>query len=254
MVTLDQRSACMTAAAGQAAAPVLPRHVAIIMDGNGRWATKRRLPRALGHREGAEAVRRTVSACSDRGIEVLTLFAFSAENWKRPQDEVTDLMGLLRLYLQQDVAQLHQAKVRIRFIGERGRLSRDVVGLIDGAESLTRDNPGMTLVIALNYGAQQEITSAARRIAQAVAAGRLTPEDITEDLIARHLYTADLPNPDLIIRTSGEQRLSNFLLWQAAYAEFFFADVLWPDFGESDLLAAFDAYSHRDRRFGSRDG
>lgn len=232
----------------------VPRHVAIIMDGNGRWAKRRHLPRALGHREGADAVRRTVAACADRGVEVLTLFAFSSENWKRPVDEVTDLMGLLRLYLQQEVADLHRNNIKVRFIGERSRLSADVIALIAHAETLTAANSGMILMIALNYGAQEEITQAARRIAQAAAAGSLRPEEITVSTIADHLYTAGMPDPDLIIRTSGEQRLSNFLLWQAAYAEFVFSDVLWPDFSEAHLDAALATYAGRDRRFGARDG
>jgi undecaprenyl diphosphate synthase len=245
----------MSAAAEPISAPVgMPRHVAIIMDGNGRWAKRRHLPRALGHREGAEAVRRTVSACADRGIEVLTLFAFSSENWKRPADEVTDLMGLLRLYLQQEVATLDRNNIRIRFIGERARLSPDVTQLISDAEVRTDSNSGMTLVIALNYGGQEEIAQAARRLAEQVAAGTLQPAAIDGPRLAAELYTAALPDPDLIIRTSGEQRLSNFLLWQAAYAEFIFSDVLWPDFSESDLEAALAAYAQRDRRFGARDG
>jgi undecaprenyl diphosphate synthase len=229
-----------------------PRHVAIIMDGNGRWAKKRFLPRALGHREGAEAVRRTVRAASELGIDYLTLYAFSSENWKRPADEIDDLMGLLRLYLRNEVRELNNSHVRIRFIGARDRLSDDVLKLIDDSEKLTAANTGLTLVIALNYGAQAEIVSAVQIIAGQVARGEISTDQIDEALIARHLFTVDIPDPDLIIRTSGEQRLSNFLLWQAAYAELIFIETLWPDFDRAALEHAITDYHNRDRRYGGR--
>ncbi len=229
-----------------------PRHVAIIMDGNGRWAKKRFLPRALGHREGAEAVRRTVKAAGEIGIGYLTLYAFSSENWKRPADEVDDLMGLLRLYLRNEVRELNDSHVRIRFIGSRERLSDDVLKLIDESEHLTAGNTGLTLVIALNYGAQAEIVSAVQHIAAQVARGELAAEAIDEAMITRHLFTSDMPDPDLIIRTSGEQRLSNFLLWQAAYSELVFVETLWPDFDRAALEAAIADYRNRERRYGGR--
>jgi undecaprenyl diphosphate synthase len=229
-----------------------PRHVAIIMDGNGRWAKKRFLPRALGHREGAEAVRRTVKAAGEMGIGYLTLYAFSSENWKRPADEVDDLMGLLQLYLRNEVRALHDSRVRIRFIGARARLSDDVLKLIDDSETLTAQNTGLTLVIALNYGAQAEIVQAVQQIAGQVARGELAIDAIDEALITGSLFTADMPNPDLIIRTSGEQRLSNFLLWQAAYAELVFVETLWPDFDRAALEGAIADYRNRERRYGGR--
>jgi undecaprenyl diphosphate synthase len=229
-----------------------PRHIAIIMDGNGRWAKKRFLPRALGHREGAEAVRRTVRAASELGVRYLTLYAFSSENWKRPADEVDDLMGLLRLYLRNEVRELNDSNVRIKFIGARARLSADVLALIDDSEAMTQANSGLTLVIALNYGAQAEIVSAVQIIAGQVARGALTVDAIDEALVTRHLFTVDMPDPDLIIRTSGEQRLSNFLLWQAAYAELVFVETLWPDFNRAALEAAIADYRNRERRYGGR--
>jgi undecaprenyl diphosphate synthase len=229
-----------------------PRHIAIIMDGNGRWAKKRFLPRALGHREGAEAVRRTVRAASELGVRYLTLYAFSSENWKRPADEVDDLMGLLRLYLRNEVRELNDSNVRIKFIGARARLSADVLALIDDSEAMTQANSGLTLVIALNYGAQAEIVSAVQIIAGQVARGALTVDAIDEALVTRHLFTVDMPDPDLIIRTSGEQRLSNFLLWQAAYAELVFVETLWPDFNRAALEAAIADYRNRERRYGCR--
>ncbi len=229
-----------------------PQHVAIIMDGNGRWAKKRFLPRALGHREGAEAVRRTVKAASELGIRYLTLYAFSSENWKRPADEVDDLMGLLRLYLRNEVRDLHESHVRIRFIGVRTRLSDDVLKLIDDSEKLTSTNTGLTLLIAINYGAQAEIVSAVQIIAAQVARGEVAVDAIDEAMITQHLFTADVPDPDLIIRTSGEQRLSNFLLWQAAYSELVFVETLWPDFDRAALEDAISDYQNRERRYGGR--
>jgi undecaprenyl diphosphate synthase len=239
-----------------AAAPPrpLPRHIAIIMDGNGRWAKARGLPRIAGHRRGAEAVRRTLEAANEIGIPYLTLFGFSSENWKRPLDEVDDLMGLLRHYLRGEIAELHKNGVRLRVIGEIGRLSADLVTLIANAEALTRDNSGSNLTIALSYGGRAEIVAAARAIAAKVAAGSLAVEAVDEDLIAGHLFTADLPDPDLLIRTSGEQRLSNFLLWQCAYAELVFTKTLWPDFGRSDLETAIADYCGRERRYGASVG
>jgi len=232
----------------------LPRHIAIIMDGNGRWARARGLPRIAGHRRGAEAVRRTLVAASELAIPYLTLFGFSSENWKRPLDEVDDLMGLLRHYLRGEIAELHRNGVCLRVIGEIGRLSPDLVTLIANAEALTHDNRGINLTIALSYGGRAEIVAATRAIAVKLAAGSLPVEAVDEDLIASHLFTADLPDPDLLIRTSGEQRISNFLLWQCAYAELVFTKTLWPDFERSDLEEAIAEYLGRDRRYGASVG
>jgi undecaprenyl diphosphate synthase len=231
-----------------------PRHIAIIMDGNGRWAQARGLPRIAGHRRGAEAVRRTLTAAGELGIPYLTLFGFSSENWKRPIAEVDDLMGLLRHYLRGEIAELHRNGVRLRVIGERGRLSADIVTLITNAEALTRDNAGVNLTIALSYGGRAEIIAAMRALAAKAAAGALRPEQIDEATVADHLFTADIPDPDLLIRTSGEQRISNFLLWQCAYAELVFTKTLWPDFGRADLEAAIADYGCRDRRYGASIG
>jgi undecaprenyl diphosphate synthase len=228
-----------------------PGHVAIIMDGNGRWAKARSLPRTAGHKKGVDAVRRTVEAARELGIGTLTIFSFSSENWRRPEEEVSDLMGLLRFYLRSEVAELHRAGVRLRVIGDRTRLSEDINRLIDNAEGLTHDNRVMTLVVALSYGSRLEIVHAARRLAEEVVAGRLSPETIDEDALSARLYTADIPDPDLIIRTSGEKRISNFLLWQAAYAELVFVDTLWPDFTKRDLEAAIEEFHRRERRFGA---
>lgn len=234
--------------------PPPPAHVAIIMDGNGRWAKARGLPRIAGHRRGAEAVRRTVTAAGEFGIAYLTLFGFSSENWKRPVDEVDDLMGLLRHYLRGEIAELHAKGVRVRVIGDRSRLAPDIVTLIDNAEGLTAGNRGLTLTIALSYGGRAEIALAARAIAEAVKAGRLAPEAVDEMVFARHLLTADMPDPDLVIRTSGEQRISNFLLWQTAYSELVFTETLWPDFGKPDLEKALRDYHGRERRYGASVG
>jgi undecaprenyl diphosphate synthase len=234
--------------------PPPPAHVAIIMDGNGRWAKSRGLPRIAGHRRGAEAVRRTVEAAGEFGIAYLTLFGFSSENWKRPVDEVDDLMGLLRHYIRAEIAELHARNVRVRIIGERRRLAPDIVTLIDKAEALTSGNGGLRLTIALSYGGRAEIAAAARAIAQAAAQGRLAPEQVDEAAFARHLLTAGMPDPDLLIRTSGEQRISNFLLWQTAYAELVFTSTLWPDFGKPDLEKALRDYHGRDRRYGASVG
>ena len=228
-----------------------PVHVAIIMDGNGRWAKARGLPRTAGHKKGVEAVRRTVEAARELGIGYLTIFSFSSENWRRPEEEVSDLMGLLRFYLRSEIAELHKAGIRLRVIGERARLSADIIRLIENAEELTAGNRTMTLVVALSYGARQEIVLTARRLAEEVKAGRLDPEDIDEAAFTGRLFTADIPDPDLMIRTSGEKRLSNFLLWQSAYAEFVFTDTLWPDFTKRDLEAAIEEFHRRERRFGA---
>jgi undecaprenyl diphosphate synthase len=227
-----------------------PRHVAIIMDGNGRWAAARGLPRVEGHRRGVEALRKTVRAARDLGISYLTIFSFSSENWTRPASEIRDLLGLLRRFIRNDLADLHKSNVRVRIIGERDDLDRDIRLMLEEAEDLTRNNDGLTLVVAFNYGARQEIARAARRLALEVAAGRLSADAITPDLLARQLDAPDLPDPDVIIRTSGEQRLSNFLLWQAAYSELVFVPINWPDFDRPALEAAIAEYHRRERRFG----
>jgi undecaprenyl diphosphate synthase len=235
-------------ARGESSAP--PRHVAIIMDGNGRWAAQRGLPRSEGHRRGVEALRRTVRAAGDLGLGILTIFSFSSENWSRPPAEIRDLMGLLRRFIRNDLVDLHQNNVRVRVIGERRHLDPEIERLLQEAEDLTRGNSGLLLVVAFNYGSRQEIARAARRIATEVAAGRLDPEAITADLIGRNLDAPDVPDPDLIIRTSGEQRLSNFLLWQAAYSELVFVPTYWPDFDRATLEEAIAEYHRRERRFG----
>ena len=227
-----------------------PRHVGIIMDGNGRWAAARGLPRVEGHRRGVEALRRTLRSAGELGIKYITIFSFSAENWSRPAAEIGELMGLLRRFIRNDLAELHKSNVRVRIIGEREGLEPDIVRLLTDAEELTRDNDGLTLIVAFNYGARQEIARAARRIAEAVAQGSLAPAAITADTITRHMDAPDVPDPDLIIRTSGEQRLSNFLLWQSAYSELVFTPVYWPDFDRAALEAALGEYQQRERRFG----
>jgi undecaprenyl diphosphate synthase len=229
---------------------VVPRHVAIIMDGNGRWASARGLPRAEGHRRGVEALRRTIRAAADLGIDILTIFSFSSENWSRPPAEIRDLMGLLRRFVRNDLAELHQNGVHVRVIGERDDLDPEIRGLLEEAENLTRHNTKLILVVAFNYGARQEIARAAQRVAGEIAAGRLPASALTAEALAAHLDTADLPDPDLIIRTSGEQRLSNFLLWQAAYSELVFVPTYWPDFDRSTLEGAIAEYRRRERRFG----
>jgi undecaprenyl diphosphate synthase len=228
----------------------MPRHVAVIMDGNGRWAAARGLPRVEGHRRGVEALRRTVRAASDLGIAVLTIFSFSSENWSRPQSEIRDLLSLLRRFIRNDLADLHKTNVRVRIIGERDDLSTDIRSLLEEAEELTHNNDGLTLVVAFNYGARQEIARAARRLAVEVAEGRLPAAAITPELLGRHLDAPDLPDPDVIIRTSGEQRLSNFLLWQAAYSELVFVPLNWPDFDRVALEGAIAEFRRRERRFG----
>ncbi|HEY4142093.1 MAG TPA: isoprenyl transferase [Pseudolabrys sp.] len=228
----------------------VPRHVAIIMDGNGRWASTRGLPRAEGHRRGVEAIRRTIRAAGEIGIKIVTIFSFSAENWSRPATEISELMGLLRRFIRNDLAELHKSNVRVRIIGEREGLDPDIGRLLTEAEELTRNNDALTLVVAFNYGARQEIARAARAIAEQVASGVLKPADVTTDAISRFLDAPDLPDPDLVIRTSGEQRLSNFLLWQSAYSELVFVPTNWPDFDRATLEAAIAEYRQRERRFG----
>ena len=229
-----------------------PFHVAIIMDGNGRWAKRRFLPRVAGHRAGVQAVRRVIEAAPDLGIDVLTLYAFSSENWRRPADEVTDLMGLLRQYLRSEIDELHAKGVRLRFIGDLSRLSSDLQAMLAEAGRRTAGNTRLTLVLALNYGATDEMARVVRSIAVDVEAGRLAADAVDADAIEARLDTAGLPPPDVVVRTSGEQRLSNFLLWQAAYAELVFVDTLWPDFDGPKLGAALEAYRARERRFGGR--
>jgi undecaprenyl diphosphate synthase len=229
----------------------LPQHVAIIMDGNGRWAKARGLPRIAGHRRGAEAARRAVTAAAELGIPYLTLFGFSSENWKRPTAEIQDLMALLRHYLYGEIAELHRSGVRLKVIGQLARLAPDIVGLIEHAENLTRDNSQITLTIALSYGGRAEIVAAVQAIAAQVASGALSADQVDENCIARHLFTADIPDPDLLIRTSGEQRISNFLLWQCAYSELVFTKTLWPDFSKHDLQQAIDEFCDRERRYGA---
>jgi undecaprenyl diphosphate synthase len=231
----------------------LPRHVAFIMDGNGRWATARGLPRTEGHRQGLEALRGTIRHAGKVGIEVVTIYSFSSENWNRPQTEVSFLMGLLRRFVQRDLSELHDANVRIRVIGGREDLEKGILALLEEAEELTRNNTGLNLVVAFNYGARAEIARAAMKLSQQVAQGKLKPEDITEDAISKSLDTYGLPDPDLIVRTSGEMRLSNFLLWQAAYSEFYFCEQHWPDFDEAAFDKALSCFSNRQRRYGGLD-
>ncbi|MEG3617504.1 isoprenyl transferase [Magnetovibrio sp. PR-2] len=231
-------------------APV-PVHVAIIMDGNGRWAASRGLPRTEGHRRGAESVRVIIKEATASGVKYLTLFGFSSENWKRPSVEVMDLMGLLRLYLKKELADLHKQGVRFRVIGERARLAEDIQDLIRTAEERTKDNQGLNLVLALSYGGRAEISNAARALAEQVKAGDLDPADIDETMFSSQLETADVPDPDLLIRTSGEKRISNFLLWQTAYSEFVFVDTYWPDFRAEEFQNALAQYQTRERRYGA---
>ena len=234
--------------------PVPPSHVAIIMDGNGRWAASRHLPRLAGHREGARAVRRTIEAAIDQGIGWLTLYAFSSENWRRPEAEVTDLTGLLRQYIRSELAELAEAGVRLRIIGEAARFPADIRADLAAAEARTLANTRLNLTVALSYGARAELAAAARALARDVRAGSRDPETIDEAALAGRLFTAGMPDPDLLIRTSGERRLSNFLLWQCAYAEFVFQDVLWPDYDAARLAEALAEFAGRERRFGARPG
>ncbi|WP_131117717.1 isoprenyl transferase [Lichenihabitans psoromatis] len=235
---------------GSGSRSLVPVHVGIIMDGNGRWAVARGLPRLEGHRRGVEALRRTVRSAIDLGIAYLTVYSFSSENWARPVEEVSDLMGLLKRFIRNDLADLHKSGVKVRVIGIRDTLQPDIHALLNEAEDLTRDNNRMTLVVAFNYGSRQEIAAAVRRIAVQVASGEVAADAVTDELIEAHLDTAGIPDPDLIIRTSGEQRLSNFLLWQAAYAEFVFLPIHWPDFDRGAFDQALTTYQMRERRFG----
>jgi len=233
---------------------VPPAHVAIIMDGNGRWAAAKHLPRVAGHREGARAVRRTIEAAIRHGVGWLTLYAFSSENWRRPEGEVSDLTGLLRYYLRSEIAELDANGVRLRVIGERARFAADIQRELADAEARTAANRRLNLTVALSYGSRAEIAKAARRAAEAVRDGRLDPAGIDEQGFADMLSTSGIPDPDVLIRTSGERRLSNFLLWQAAYAELVFLEVLWPDFDDTHFSAALAEYASRERRFGGRPG
>jgi undecaprenyl diphosphate synthase len=230
----------------------VPRHVAIIMDGNGRWAKAKGLPRAAGHRQGAEAARKVLRAAGEAGVECLTLYAFSSENWRRPQDEINDLMGLLRFYISRELEALHREGVRLKILGDHNAFQSDVAKLVDKAVERTAGNRRMTLAIALNYGSRAELVRAAQRLARRVEAGEIGPADVDEAMVEASLDTAGLPPLDLLIRTSGEQRLSNFLLWQSAYAELLFVDTLWPDFDGDALKAALAEYAGRERRFGGR--
>jgi undecaprenyl diphosphate synthase len=228
-----------------------PEHVAIIMDGNGRWAQARGRPRLFGHHAGAKRVREVVEACDGLGVKYLTIFAFSTENWKRTQVEVAGLMNLFRRYISKEMRALHAEGVRVRFIGDRVRLDAKLITLMDDLEVLTQENTGVNLTIALNYGSRDEVARATKRLAEDVAAGRLKPEDVDEETLPRYLDTRVLPDPDLVIRTSGEARISNFLLWQSAYAEYEFIDTLWPDFTAAELERLCRSYGQRDRRFGA---
>jgi undecaprenyl diphosphate synthase len=256
VATAADAAAIQTAAqAGpQVSAASVPRHVAIIMDGNGRWAAARKLPRIAGHRAGAQAVRRTIEAAMRAGVGWLTLYAFSSENWRRPAGEVLDLTGLLRHYLRNEVAELKANGVRLRFIGDLSRFEADIRQALAAAEDETAHNTKLNVVVALSYGARAEIVQAARRLAEAARDGQLDPASVSEESFGAMLATKGIPDPDLILRTSGEQRLSNFLLWQAAYAEFVFLDVLWPDFGEREFAEALAEFARRERRFGARPG
>jgi undecaprenyl diphosphate synthase len=237
-------------ASDQAPTATVPAHVGIIMDGNGRWAAARGLPRIEGHRRGVEALRRTIRAVIELGIPYLTVYSFSTENWSRPASEVDDLMFLLKRFIRNDLAELHRADVRVKVIGSRDDLKPDIVGLLTEAEDLTRHNTGLTLVVAFNYGGRQELAGAVRKIAERVRAGALDPATISAETVARYLDTAGIPDPDLIVRTSGEQRLSNFLMWQTAYSEFVFLPGHWPDFDRSTLEQALATFTTRERRFG----
>ncbi|MGM0422811.1 MAG: isoprenyl transferase [Pseudomonadota bacterium] len=234
--------------------PPVPEHVAIIMDGNGRWATARNMPRVEGHRRGAEAVKNCVETAKERGVKYLTLFAFSSENWKRPEEEVSGLMNLLRFYMKRETAEIKKSGIRLEVIGERERLDSDIRDMINQVEEVTAENEDMVLIIALSYGGRNDIVNAARTLAQKVNEGTLSPENIDETAFQGALMTARYPDPDLVIRTSGEYRLSNFLMWQLAYSEIYFTPVLWPDFSEADFDAAVEFFNGRERRFGALSG
>jgi len=230
--------------------PIVPRHVAIIMDGNGRWAARRGLPRSAGHRAGVDALRRAVRAAAELGIEYLTIYSFSSENWSRPAVEVSFLLDLLRRFIRQDVAELHHSGVKIKIVGSRDDLEPGMVSLLDDAERLTQENSKLNLVVAFNYGSRQEISRAMSAIARKLESGQISTAEISPELISRNLDTAGFPDPDLLIRTGGEQRISNFLLWQCAYTEFVFVDEFWPDFTKEIFVRALDEFRLRDRRFG----
>ena len=229
----------------------IPNHVAIIMDGNGRWAKARGLPRISGHKEGVVAVKSVIESAIKYGVRYLTLFSFSSENWSRPVEEVNDLMGLLRRYLTEEIEELHKNNIRLRVIGERGDLSPDIVDLIETSEKQTSRNTTLDLVIALSYGSRRELTNAIKILVGQSNLGELNADEIDENMIGRYLDTKGIPDPDLLIRTSGEKRISNFLLWQLAYAELIFIDRLWPDFNESDFIEAISEFNRRERRFGT---
>ncbi len=228
----------------------IPNHLAIIMDGNGRWAEQRGLPRTVGHKQGVEAVREAVKAARDLGVKFLTLYSFSSENWSRPESEIKELFGLLRMFVRRDLADLHRNNVCIKIIGRKQGIPDDILSLLDEAQNLTQNNTEQTLIIAFNYGARDEITDAVKRITQEVSEGKLTLDDITNETVSNALDTCGIPDPDLLIRTSGEIRLSNFLLWQIAYSELVFLDCLWPDFTKNDLEEAVKIYQNRTRKFG----
>ena len=229
----------------------IPQHVAIIMDGNGRWAKKKHMPRTFGHAQGARVLEQTLEDCDDLGVKYLTVYAFSTENWARPYEEVQVIMNLFRDYLISAVDKCNRNNVRCMIIGERSKLDEDIIAAINNLEEKTRNNTGITFIVAINYGARDEITRGVREIAEAVKEGKIDPADVSEDLITAHLDTQDIPDPDLLIRTSGEERLSNFLMWQLAYTEFYFTDIPWPDFNKQELIKAFEKFSARDRRYGN---
>lgn len=230
---------------------LLPRHIAIIMDGNGRWAKSRGLPRTAGHKKGADSLRNVLNACRDAGVKYLTIYAFSSENWKRPTDEISDLMQLLRHYLERELQTMHENGVRMRFIGDLSQLDTDIRSSIKDAVEMTQRNHAFNLTVALSYGSRQELARAVRRIAADVESGKLKPGEVSEEHITQALDTADLPEPDLLIRTGGEHRLSNFLLWQSAYTELYFTPVLWPDFDKVHFMEALQDYARRERRYGT---
>ena len=229
----------------------IPQHVAIIMDGNGRWAKKKHMPRTFGHAQGARVLEQTLEDCDDLGVKYLTVYAFSTENWARPYEEVQVIMNLFRDYLISAVDKCNRNNVRCMVIGERSKLDEDIIAAINNLEEKTRNNTGITFIVAINYGARDEITRGVREIAEAVKEGKIDPADVSEDLITAHLDTQDIPDPDLLIRTSGEERLSNFLMWQLAYTEFYFTDIPWPDCNKQELIKALEKLSARDRRYGN---
>ena len=229
----------------------IPQHVAIIMDGNGRWAKKKHMPRTFGHAQGARVLEQTLEDCDDLGVKYLTVYAFSTENWARPYEEVQVIMNLFRDYLISAVEKCNRNNVRCMVIGERSKLDDDIIAAINNLENETRNNTGITFIVAINYGARDEITRGVREIAESIRKGEIDPADISEDLITAHLDTRAIPDPDLLIRTSGEERLSNFLMWQLAYTEFYFTDIPWPDFNKEELIKAIEKYSSRDRRYGN---